>query len=485
MALTVALGCSECRAQLTPERVLLLYNSENAESQAVRDLYVAARPGVLEFDLDRTNVQPGQIARAAYLARIATPLANFLTSTDPASGDPYSERVIAIATTRGLPGRIAGGNEFSPNSNWASLESELSLVLQDLESGLPPPKDGAIDNPYHRAFNQPIDAFTRDDAALQREGQQVALGAWRLLGAQFADPDLAPGDIFLVCRLDASPTDGASAVDNIAALIERSRSLIVHPEDVQSLFDEWGCVNQLDDDAYTFLFPATADFELAHADMLARGVASTHDETGDFLTQPELPDPSLPLLALASYGSSHGLMGCGDDAPGDGTTGNTWLGEYTLHPAASLIALESFNGDSIVDGDPRQEQGQALDFISFGGSFAFASLREPFTFGQADAEPFLANLLDHGLTFAEAAYSAIPALSWQITPIGDPLATVRLACPGDATGDGAVDFEDLNALLVAFGATGEPGFDGDADLDGDADFDDLNAILVFFGTSCR
>lgn len=463
--------------------MLLLYNSRNDESQAVRDLYVAARPGVVELDLDRANVNPGQIARPAYLARIAAPVASFLRSNDPATGAPYFERIAAIATTRGLPGRFAGGGEFTVASSWASLESELTLVLQDLESGAPPPRDGAIDNPYHLRINQPITSFSRAHAGDPRTGDQVAPGAWRLLG-QGATPDLAPGDIFLVCRIDAAPTPGATAIENIAALLDRSQSLIVRRSQTQALFDEYACPDQLDDDGYTSLFPATADFELAHAHMLDRAILSTHDQTASFITQPDLPDPALPLIALASYGSTHSHAGCGEPAPGDGTTSNTWIALYDLHPAATFHSIESFNGDSIIDGDPRQEQGQALDFIAFGGSFAFASLREPFTFGLADIQPHLDNLLDHNLSFAEAAYSAIPALSWQITPVGDPLARVRLACDGDATGDQRVDFSDVNALIVNFGLTGPPGFPGDADLDGDADFEDLNAILVFFGQTC-
>ncbi|MEQ8850858.1 MAG: M64 family metallopeptidase [Phycisphaerales bacterium] len=47
-------------------------------------------------------------------------------------------------------------------------------------------------------------------------------------------------------------------------------------------------------------------------------------------------------------------------------------------------------------------------------------------------------------------------------------------CPGDATGDGEVDFDDLNAVLNAWG-----GDDEDADLTGDGavNFDDLNLVL--------
>ncbi len=54
-------------------------------------------------------------------------------------------------------------------------------------------------------------------------------------------------------------------------------------------------------------------------------------------------------------------------------------------------------------------------------------------------------------------------------------------CDGDVTGDGAVDFEDLNAVLINWGGTG-PG--GDANDDGSVDFEDLNLVLALWETTC-
>lgn len=54
--------------------------------------------------------------------------------------------------------------------------------------------------------------------------------------------------------------------------------------------------------------------------------------------------------------------------------------------------------------------------------------------------------------------------------------------PGDANGDGVVDFTDLNAVLAQFGQAG-PSLLGDVTDDGVVDFSDLNAVLVAFGTS--
>ncbi|MEC9372947.1 MAG: GC-type dockerin domain-anchored protein, partial [Planctomycetota bacterium] len=96
---------------------------------------------------------------------------------------------------------------------------------------------------------------------------------------------------------------------------------------------------------------------------------------------------------------------------------------------------------------------QSLDWIPRGGSFAFAHVAEPFTAFIVDLETFADNFYLRGLSFAEAAYSALPALSWQNVPIGDPLAVVMTdpANGADLTGDGRVNAADLANLLGAWG----------------------------------
>lgn len=65
------------------------------------------------------------------------------------------------------------------------------------------------------------------------------------------------------------------------------------------------------------------------------------------------------------------------------------------------------------------------------------------------------------------------------------IASVLVAsdCPGDANGDGLVNFIDLNHVLSDFGMTA-PGLTGDVDNDGDCDFVDLNIVLSNFGVTC-
>ncbi len=58
------------------------------------------------------------------------------------------------------------------------------------------------------------------------------------------------------------------------------------------------------------------------------------------------------------------------------------------------------------------------------------------------------------------------------------------ACPGDTNGDNIVNFTDLNAVLAAFGQSGE-GLAGDVNGDGLVNFSDLNEVLANFGADCN
>lgn len=67
-------------------------------------------------------------------------------------------------------------------------------------------------------------------------------------------------------------------------------------------------------------------------------------------------------------------------------------------------------------------------------------------------------------------------------PVVD-IGAIEAPCPGDASGDGVVDFGDLNAVLSVFGAGS--GSSADVNFDGAVDFADLNAVLSVFGADCR
>ena len=472
LVLILALGAQSALG-LSEDRVLLVWNSKNAESVAVRDAYLAARPTVLELDLDHASLGPGALTRNQYNNRVRDPLLAYLSGTDDA-GVPLAQRVVAIATTRGLPARVNGPGEFTLASQRASLESEIALIWQNLdgpgEGALPFRYSGIVDNPYHRIIGLPIETFDRSNITTIAPFEDVFFSG---AGAVWTAPSLTPGDIYLACRLD-----GGSLEDTLA-LIGRSSdapSMTVRVDCVQALFDEYpaSAREQLDDQGLPPVFPSDPDFENAASVLRSIDISTTHDETTDFITGSDLPSDA-PLLVLGTYGENHDLDGAGDDPPGRGT----YLQTYDPHPAGVLVTYESFSGNCLIDGTQRQNQACATDWIAGGGSFAIPTVAEPFAFPVADLETFTRNFYVEGLSFAEAVYSAVPGLSWQNTPVGDPLARVTLAPPGspaDLSGDRRVDATDLAILIAAWGSA-------DADLNGDGDTgaSDLAALIAAWG----
>lgn len=474
--LTAPLAHAGDRCGLTEDRTLLVWNSSSAESQAVRDLYVAAHPGVREFDLD-LSYGVLSIARSTYLTTIRQPIKDYLTNNTTTDGTPLAEHIICIVTTRGVPARIRGINERTtfPISTWSSVESELTLLHQDLEQ---PNMDdggvrfsGVIDNPYHRRRNDPISSYDRSQITVEREFDLLITGAQSIVG-------LTPGDIYLVCRIDSAPGPTTTELEEIEALIDRSASLSFKPSQVQALLDEYACTDQLDDDRYgPDIGSNDEDFERVVDVMTDLGVTSTYDATFNFIEYSELSDTSKPLIFFGTYGENHMASGCGADPPGEGT----YIELYpNIHPAALFQSIESFNGNSILTGTNRQGQGNAMDFFPMGGSFTIAHVAEPYSFSISDSEIVMENLYQHGLTFAEAAYASLPVLSWQHIPLGDPLARVLVLpeVPGDINGDGIVDAADLGLLISAFGTSAvAPDLNGDCAVDAA----DLGLLIENFG----
>lgn len=95
------------------------------------------------------------------------------------------------------------------------------------------------------------------------------------------------------------------------------------------------------------------------------------------------------------------------------------------------------------------------------------------------------------LTLPPGAVSFGVAYHWTIEARNTLGATIATGGPwsfstglvGDANGDCAVDFTDLNYVVATFGESG-PGVLGDTDGDDDVDFSDLNNVLTSFGLSC-
>ena len=439
------------RAEITPGEVLVVYNSQNADSLAVFNHYAAARPGVRGFDLNDPTLTPGNIAYTDFEARLRDPIRNHLSSNN------LSTDVVSFVLTKGLPHRIfdtdrptvgdepnnAGAiAEFNAgDSTYASVDSELTLLWQDLrtrpvaaggtgEAGgtFDSHADNIVLNPY---FNRTagVDTFNRNDITQPKDFLRVNGGEGNQVGWALAEPSPPaapetlsdPGSMYLVTRLDG---DTAAQVN---ASVTRGLKPVYNGNTDRIILDENAAPDTGD--------PATTDLDADDyqnaADLLAaRGYATvTHETTNTFvigatgnINDADVTRVTGPVAFLGTYGAS-------EDSARDTKDGyvNTFAGQLT--PGAIFNSIESYNGKPLAGLREFQDQASVEEWIANGGSFAFGNVWEPFAFSVADNDIFLENYFFNGLTWAEAAYTALPVISWQQIVLGDPLSRATVIVP--------------------------------------------------------
>lgn len=139
-------------------------------------------------------------------------------------------------------------------------------------------------------------------------------------------------------------------------------------------------------------------------------------------------------------------------------------------------ALMDWNGDGTLDANDRTAPGDVrpATLVDFSGLAPAIALSE------RDADGLVTVYFTGEVDFQNTTST---------TDDREALWSIRThPCPGDLTGDGAIDLADLAGFLAAFGtSTGDPGYILLADLDfsGTVDLADLAGLLAVFGTSCR
>jgi uncharacterized protein (TIGR03790 family) len=453
------------RAEMAPDQVLILYKSSaGSEATTLKDAYLDAHPdipaaNVLDLDnaflLDRAD-----LTYSEYKTHIRDPIRDYLSLPGP----PNAEDIIAMVIIRPLPHRLldtdnaligdnpgGAGNEFNGgDATYASIDAELVLLWQDLDSGeaggqMDSPADNVIDNPYH-ASSTSISAFSRSAIETQKTFNNYYNVAWSLGGS--GQTRLTPGDMYLVCRIDGNSLADAEA------MIQRAQDLYVNKAIVRIILDEYDVSggNDLDDDGLGALFPARDDYEEARDDLVAAAWDVRYDGTADFISSDE---ETMPIIAYASYGENHGLGG--ENPPGNGT----YIEGFDFPPGAIFNTIESYNGRALNGLGTKYNQEQMADFVTAGGTLAIGHVFEPFTFSIPDNEYLVTRMLVQQMCWAEAAYSSLPALSWQHIVLGDPLAKAAIlddpGLPlGDLNGDTRADGLDVSifAEVVLEGLSG-------------------------------
>ena len=431
-ALAVTALAAPTSAALTASQVLVVYNSKGpdgngnlvADSLDVYNAYAATHPGVLGFDLNDATLAPGTITYVDFEAKVRDPLRNFLNANNLAS------QVVALTMTKGLPHRISdtdnagvgdspGGTQTEFNNgdaNFASVDSELTLLWQNLRTGeaggaFDSHADNYIVNPYFSS-SSPATTFARNNITaaktfvpgVDQNNNQVG---WFVKDGPGQNATSDAGDFYLVTRLDGD------TVAQVVASIGRAQAITYNKAVDRVVIDE-NATGNLDG----------TDYASAATTLTLAGATVTHDTSSTFLignnllaTVPDTASQRLagPVMALVTYGGNH--SGASQDE-----YVFTWQGQ--LVNGAILNSMESYNGRPLGGLSEYTDQASVAEWIAAGGTFATGNVYEPFSNTVPLSNVLLDRFLLQGWTWAEAAYAAAPVLSWQQIFIGDPLATI-------------------------------------------------------------
>src|SRR6478672_9007695 len=135
-----ALAClSPARAE-TPGRVVVVVNDNSALSLKIGEYY-ARRRGVPAKNVCHLRTTASeQISREIFDQEIAAPLGAYLKKAG------LIESVYYIVTTAGVPLKITGTRHME--GDYASVDSELTLLYSDVKTGKPHKLSGPAPNPF-------------------------------------------------------------------------------------------------------------------------------------------------------------------------------------------------------------------------------------------------------------------------------------------------------------------------------------------------
>ncbi|MFA5251239.1 MAG: dockerin type I repeat-containing protein [Phycisphaerae bacterium] len=323
------------------------------------------------------------------------------------------------------------------------------------------------------------------------------------------------GDMYLTARLDGPKKQGQSAIFVVRAMLERARrasstSYGVNPLQAVAVLDD-APASDLDNNR-VFNLDTSANYWVYESGISqppnAPGLLNKDDYVACFITMTNEP-VNYVGLNTGLMGSAYDLCAVLDRRSGVRTSQADLDALLTKYPqrqsgqGAILLATFGRNGDEgsasnyILAGGPGGgplfnvvngavftsiesynavtmfsdvntapiAQGKLVDFISIGGTAAIGHSFEPRSTAAIDNLYLFYNLLsdDDGdgkadLTLVEAAFTAIPFLSWSEVLIGDPLMRIAYGPggpawisprQGDVNFDGLINSKDVRILNIA------------------------------------
>ncbi len=376
-------------ADLLAANVLVLYNTASSAGVQIANYYAQIHPGVQLLGISGVDPNSEDISADDYLNIVRPQVLSALAPTTE-----------VIVTTKGLPLRInvtepepsvAPGNTLPTYVNplgmtrmiltWkptSSLESELTTI--DTTSMWQQMGDQSFllaGNPTGNPYFRRTSSFTH---------------------AAFGDR--------LTARLDGY------SVSDVETSIDRAQNAFIGPHNSPS---------------GPFYFLVDNDPTISYSPTMANLVTNVLNPAG----VPVVSDNTTAFVGTApgpviGY-DSQGVHQASTPGPNYITSGLN----ITLANGAVFNSWESFNAASFNLTGNTHNQGQIAQWLQKGGTAGVGNVAEPCAGPSYMAnEDQLFSMLLSGKTFAEAAWSSIPQLSYVTTVVGDPLMTWKPLPPG-------------------------------------------------------
>jgi uncharacterized protein (TIGR03790 family) len=344
-----------------PENVLVVINDKSPLSREIGEYY-ARRRGIPMDHLCRIRTGTAEnIARPDYDREVAGPIAGFLRS------HKLSEQILYIATTSGVPLRITGvGSGTGMAVDSAAVDSELTLLYQDMHAMRPHAIAGSIPNPFFG----------------KRE-------------AKFSHPEFP---IYLVTRLTAYDFDGVKGlIDRSLEAANKGKFVLDLKAGGDASGDSWlrSAAKQLPKDRVVL------------------------DESTQVLYN------QTDVIGFASWGSNdtnrHQRFVHFQWLPGAIMTEYVSTNARTFERPPETWNLSDWGSQKLwFKGSP---QTMTADYITEGATGASGHVDEPYlTF--TPRPDLLLPAYYQGRNLAESYYLAIRGLSWQNVVVGDPLCSI-------------------------------------------------------------
>jgi uncharacterized protein (TIGR03790 family) len=342
--------------------VMLVVNDASALSRGIGQYY-AGRRGVPPKNICHIRTaETEDIARAQYDREIAGAIGGCLTRNH------LTEQILYIVTTGGVPLKIPGreGEPEGMNGDYASVDSELTLLYSDLKQGKAHPIAGPAQNPF----------FGRREA-------------------KFAHPEFP---MYLVTRLQAYDLQGVKAIiDRSLHPANQGKFVIDSKSPEPQEGDSWlrQAANLLPKDRVIFDDSEKVIYDQTDVIGYAGWGSNDHSRHRRLLGFRWLPG------AIATEFVS--------------TNGRTFQ-----KPPASWNISDWSQKQLWFAGSP---QTLTADYLLEGATAATAHVYEPYLSLTPHPE-YLLPAYYSGRNLAESYYLSIRALSWQNIVIGDPLCSL-------------------------------------------------------------